>query len=85
MGYGLGMMSDICFIWSGILHTQAKISVSEKHSNIKRYTAGSASIRLCALCTHVVHYITLVLGVNKGQKDRFKKCFILVLVYVHGD
>ena len=30
MGYGLGMVPDFFFIWSGIPDTQTKISVSEK-------------------------------------------------------
>ena len=80
MEYGLGMRRSV------IPHALTKMSVSENCSSVKRYTAGcSASIRLHALFTHVAHYITLVLAAHKGQKGQFKKCFILVLVYMHDD
>ena len=81
MDYCLGMMPGILFLHGLVFQTHRQKCLFLRNVPMQKYTEQAPR----ALFTHVVHYTTLVLAAKQGSKGRFKKCFILVLLYMPGD
>ena len=86
MDYDLGMMLVISPGWCCLvsqMHRQKRMFL--KKVLMVQSCRGSKPACIGALSPMFTNYIRFVLATHKGQVGWFKTCFILVLVYMHGD